>query len=109
MARAMLANSKFSKQFWLEACTTAVYIKNRIILRAIQQFGLANANTTPLPISKTDIKLSEQSQPFTGQVVGTLIYAMVATRPDLSLAISRVCSSMASPTIQKLDISKKDP
>ena len=30
MARAMLANSRFQKQFWLEACNTATYIKNRI-------------------------------------------------------------------------------
>ena len=32
MARAMLANTKFQKKFWLvhEACNTAAYIKNRI-------------------------------------------------------------------------------
>ena len=37
MARAMLANSKFPKQFWLEACTTATYIKNRVTHKATRE------------------------------------------------------------------------
>jgi hypothetical protein len=75
--------------------------QSNYINKALLQFGLANANTSPVPLSKMDNQASPDSPPFHGpykEAVGTLIYAMVATRPDISLATSRACSQMSSPT-----------
>jgi histone deacetylase 1/2 len=80
------------------------------IERALQQFGLAEAHTSPVPMSKADIFSPLDSDPFEGpykELVGTLIYAMTATRPDISFATSKACSHMASPTKHDWTSAKK--
>jgi hypothetical protein len=80
----------------------------------ISRFGLSDANPTrtPLPAgaethlmkydkqaSKADIKLYQQ-------MIGSLLYAQLGTRPDISFAVSRLAQYASNPSPQHIRLAK---
>ena len=40
------------------------------------------------------------------EIVGSLIYAMIATRPDISYVVTKLSQNMSNPTVQDLGVAK---
>jgi len=80
--------------------------QSRYIATMLERFGMANAHatTTPLPPSPAlsaknddDDLLDSAEKSVYMSIVGSLMYAMVCTRPDLAFTMSRLSKFMANP------------
>lgn len=79
-------------------------IQQRLIGDTISKFGLADAKPASVPMSSS-VKLSKeegaplnkQAFPY-GQLVGTLNYLAVCTRPDIAYAVGALSRYLHSPT-----------
>lgn len=70
--------------------------------KILEKFGMANCKSTPTPAVKLDRDEegnddSDSSFPYR-QAVGALAYLMVATRPDISYAVSVASRNLEKPT-----------
>jgi Reverse transcriptase (RNA-dependent DNA polymerase) len=70
----------------------------------IKRFNLSHAKTTPTPVASgtklksmngKELSAEMKSKPFR-QVVGTLMYLMIGSRPDLAFAITNVSTYMSN-------------
>ena len=77
--------------------------------KVLQQFNLQNANPTPTPLpegyqpspntSHADPALRSKYQ----QVIGSLLYIMLGTRPDIAFAVTKLSQHAANPTEDHLN------
>ena len=88
--------------------------QSHYIKEIINRFGLSDANPMPTPLpagvevhlekydgeaSKADIKLYQQ-------MIGSLLYAQLGTRPDISFAVSRLAQYASNPSPQHIRLAK---
>lgn len=82
------------------------------ITKALEKFGLDQCKTAPSPAVQTSsngLPLEDRegagtaSQPtdlkLYQEKVGTLLYAAISTRPDISFAVNKLAQSMQAPTV----------
>ena len=90
------------------AARTITISQGKYVVDVLKPFGMEDCKAvgTPLDMNSKLVKLSEEeyaleSQSMTEipykQAVGSLMYAMIATRPDLAYPISCVSQHMARP------------
>ena len=78
----------------------------------IQKYGLTDAKTVSSPADlnvkwRKDDSISKQVNSVTYQLmVGSLLYAAIATRPDIAQAVGAVSKFNANPTEAHLTVSK---
>ena len=76
------------------------------------KYGLNNAALVHTPAAvgstTTDSNSQELEHPVLYQsLVGSLLYLMVATRPDIANAVNKLCRQMAKPTVANLRAAKR--
>ena len=70
----------------------------------LKKFGMENAKISPTPVDPNNklVKATEADEPFDQHIyqsaIGSLLYLSVATRPDISYAVSNVAKFSANPT-----------
>ena len=78
------------------------YIEN-----ALKRFELQDANNTktPLPtgvhLEKSEVLVALDTKTYYQQMIGTLIYAAIGTRPDIAFAATRLSRFNNNPTDRK--------
>jgi hypothetical protein len=87
-----------------EAGTTLIH-QQKYINDMVERFGQQDAAALNLPYAGGDERQPEESAPCTPKetsqyrsIVGSLLYAAVATRPDITETVSRLCRAMQAPT-----------
>ena len=87
-----------------EAGTTLIH-QQKYINDMVERFGQRDAAALNLPYAGGDEKQPEEAVPCTPKetslyrsIVGSLLYAAVATRPDVTETVSRLCRAMQAPT-----------
>src|SRR6266852_8333127 len=88
--------------------------QSRYVLEIINRFGLSDANParTPLPsgaedyLKKYDGHASAVDIKLYQQVIGSLLYVQIGTRPDISFAVSRLAQYASNPSAQHLNLAK---
>ena len=66
----------------------------------LQRFDMVDCNSVGVPSLENDPRESPPLEDVSlyRQLIGSLLYAAIATRPDISEAVSRLCRAMNSPT-----------
>ena len=79
---------------------TIVIHQEKYINDLLQRFGMINCNSVGVPSIENDPRESPPLEDVSiyRQLLGSLLYAAIATRPDISEAVSRLCRSMNTPT-----------
>ena len=83
------------------------YIEN-----ALKRFKLHDANNTktPLPagihLEKSDLLATIETKMYYQQMIGTLIYAAIGTRPDIAFAAMRLSRYNNNPTEEHIKYAK---
>ena len=87
----------------LDAQTTVIH-QQKYINDMVERFGQQQAAGINLPYSGGDERQPEEPTPCTQKecstyrsIVGSLLYAAVATRPDICETVSRLCRTMHAP------------
>jgi hypothetical protein len=87
-----------------EAGTTIIH-QHKYITDMVERFGQQDAAPINLPYAGGDERQPEETTPCTPKevshyrsIVGSLLYAAVATRPDITETVSRLCRMMKAPT-----------
>jgi transposase InsO family protein len=88
--------------------------QSRYVLEIISRFGLADANATrtPLPAGAEAhlVKHTGEATPreikYYQQIIGSLLYVQIGTRPDISFAVSRLAQYASNPSSQHLRLAK---
>ena len=88
----------------MEAGTTTIH-QQKYINDMVERFGQRDAAALNLPYAGGDEKQPEEAIPCTPKetslyrsIVGSLLYEAVATRPDVTETVSRLCRAMQAPT-----------
>jgi hypothetical protein len=75
----------------------------------VEQFGKHDAAAINLPYVGGDERQPEETSPCGAKdvslyisIVGILLYAAVATRPDITEIVNRLCRNMQAPTTQDI-------
>ncbi len=88
--------------------------QSRYVLEIINRFGLSDANPacTPLPsgaedhLKKYDGQASAADIKLYQQIIGSLLYVQIGTRPDISFAVSHLAQYASNPSAQHLNLAK---
>ena len=88
--------------------------QSRYISEIISRFGMADANParTPLPsgadthLIPHDRSATPQEIKYYQQIIGSLLYVQIGTRPDISFAVSRLAQYAYNPSSQHLRLAK---
>jgi hypothetical protein len=88
--------------------------QSRYILEIVDRFGLSDANLarTPLPSGAEThlVKHNGQATPseinYYQQIIGSLLYVQISTRPDISFAVARLAQYSSNPSPQHLRLAK---
>ena len=81
--------------------------------RILQRFGLADCSSKGIPCTPgINKELCDKSKVFDNtrlyrEMVGSLIYVMMGTRPDLCYAVTLLSQHMAKPTLAHLNLCKQ--
>ena len=82
--------------------------------RVLQRFQMSDCNGTQTPIQKDKVQQANQGEPVDSSshewyrsVVGSLMYAMVCTRPDLAFTLSRLSKYVSNPSLEHLAAAKQ--
>ena len=93
--------------------TVSFYIKKHYIETILQKYGMNNANPVATP-ADVNVKLSKDdgvskpvNQSTYQSMVGSLLYAAMATRPDIAQAVSVVSKFNANPNAAHLTAVKR--
>ena len=84
-----------------------MYIEN-----ALKKFKLLDANSTntPLPagihLEKSEEPVALDTKMYYQQIIGTLIYATIGTRPDITFAATRLSQFNNNPTKEHIKYTK---
>jgi hypothetical protein len=88
----------------------AIYLSQTLYLKQVlQRFRMQNCKfaKTPLPTGWRATKNSEQATPeFRLQyqaIIGSLLYLMIGTRPDIAFAVTRLAQFAANPSKEHMD------
>ena len=79
----------------------------------LKKFGMENAKISPTPVDPSNklVKATEADEPFDQHIyqsaIGSLLYLSVATRPDISYAVSNVAKFSANPTTRHWNAVKR--
>ena len=83
------------------------------IERILKKFGLENCNPKSIPCATgINTELSESSKPLQDvrlyrEMVGSLIYVMTGTRPDICYVVNLLSQNMVAPTMAHLKLCKQ--
>ena len=98
---------------WNRDRTSLWLHQKRYVLNLIQEYGLQNANTVATP-ADVSVKLAMEDgvsntvDPTAYQsIVGNLMYAATATRPDISFAVGVLSRFCSKPTMAHLTAAKR--
>jgi len=88
--------------------------QSRYVLEIINRFGLSDANParTPLPsgadvhLAKYDGQASNVQIKLFQQIIGSLLYVQIGTRPDISFAVSRLAQYASNPSQEHIRLAK---
>ncbi len=87
-----------------ESGTTLIHL-HKYINDIVERFGQRDATALNLPYAGGDEKQPEEATPCTAKetsqyrsIVGSLLYATVATRPDITETANKLCRAMQAPT-----------
>jgi hypothetical protein len=88
--------------------------QSRYISEIVQRFGMADANParTPLPsgaeahLVKHDGEATPQEIKSYQQIIGSLLYVQIGTRPDISFAVGRLAQYASNPSQQHFRLTK---
>lgn len=77
--------------------------------KVLHRFGMQNSKTAPTPLPSGYMPLENKSRPdpelrqrFQG-VIGSLLYIMIGTRPDIAYAVTKLSQFSANPSQEHLD------
>ena len=85
--------------------------QHKAALSLVEKYGLADANSRGTPIStgihlSTDgVQLDTEAYPYS-ELVGSLLYFSICTRPDLAQAVGALARYMARPTVDHWQAAK---
>lgn len=91
--------------FWNRSERKLTMSQEKHALSVLSRFGVSDANgaRTPMEVS---IDVDESSELATNvpyrEAIGSLMYLMVGTRPEIAFAVSRMAQYVESPTMQQL-------
>ncbi|GLI71167.1 hypothetical protein VaNZ11_016269 [Volvox africanus] len=81
----------------------------RFITELVAKYGLEEANPRKVPLSKAlravGERLDVQQFPY-GELVGSLLYLSVGTRPDISYSVGALSRYMSKPTVEHWQAAK---
>jgi hypothetical protein len=88
--------------------------QSRYVEEIVDRFGLSNAHTprTPLPkgsdtfLKKYDGQATSAEIKSYQQLIGSLLYVQICTRPDISFPVSRLAQYASNPSPQHLRLAK---
>jgi hypothetical protein len=88
--------------------------QSRYVLEIISHFGLSDTNParTPLPsgadvhLEKYDGEASQADIKLFQQIIGSLLYVQIGTRPDISFAVSRLAQYASNPSLHHIRLAK---
>jgi hypothetical protein len=88
--------------------------QSRYILEIVDRFGLSNAHSAPTPLpSGADEFLKKHDGQATAaeikafqQIIGSLLYVQIGTRPDISFPVSRLSQYASNPSPQHMRLAK---
>jgi hypothetical protein len=86
--------------------------QRQYIEKILLKFGMADCKPKPTPCVLGNEKVSEEESPVLEDpgeyraMVGSLIYVMTGTRPDLCYIVTKLSQKMSKPTIANLDMAK---
>lgn len=107
-ARSMIAHAGLSNIFWAEAISTGLHLK-----KVLKKFGQTQAKPVSTP-ADLNVKLQKEdgvSRPVDAilyqSIVGSLLYAAIATRPDIAQAVGVVSKFCANPSQSHLTAAKR--
>jgi hypothetical protein len=80
----------------------------------VNRFGLSDAHPThtPLPsgaevhLVKHDGEATAYEIKYYQQIIGSLLYVQIGTRPDISFAVARLVQYASNPSVQHLRLAK---
>jgi transposase InsO family protein len=88
--------------------------QSHYIVEIVSRFGLADANPAPTPLpsgaeshlEKHDGEASQADIKLYQQMIGSLLYAQLGTRPDISFAVSRLAQYASNPSSHHIRLAK---
>jgi hypothetical protein len=88
--------------------------QTRYIAEIVRRFGMADANPTrtPLPagadahLALYDGQATPKEIKYYQQIIGSLMYVQIATRPDIAFAVARLAQYASNPSPQHLRLAK---
>ena len=93
--------------------TRAIWINQQAYIEnALKRFKLLDANSTntPLPagihLEKSEEPTALDTKTYYQQIIGTLIYAAISTRPDIAFAAMRLSRFNNNPTMEHIKYAK---
>lgn len=85
--------------------------QNRLTMDLLEKYDMAECKTRSTPLG-TSLRLTKHGEPLDtatcsySQLIGSLMYLSVCTRPDISQAVGALARYMASPTIEHWQAAK---
>jgi histone deacetylase 1/2 len=80
------------------------------IRELLRRFGMADCKPATIPTSANDPRESPLMEPADSthyrSIVGALLYASVATRPDIAETVNKLCRFMSNPTFASMEDAK---
>jgi Reverse transcriptase (RNA-dependent DNA polymerase)/Integrase core domain/gag-polypeptide of LTR copia-type/GAG-pre-integrase domain len=88
--------------------------QSRYVLEIVNRFGLSDAHSTPTPLPagadkdlrKYDGQATTAEIKLFQQMIGSLLYVQIGTRPDIAFAVSRLSQYASNPSPQHIRLAK---
>jgi hypothetical protein len=81
------------------------------IRELLRRFGMADCKLAAIPTSANDPRHSplvvDKNSTLYRSVVGALLYVSVATRPDITETVNKLCRFMSKPTLAHMEDAQK--
>ncbi|GLI63720.1 hypothetical protein VaNZ11_006774, partial [Volvox africanus] len=109
-----LGETRFYLGFEIErdrAAWTILVTQRRYISNILEKFGMKGSNSRATPMD-ANLRLTTEGDPLDtsvhpySEVVGSLLYLAVCSRPDISFAVGSLARFMAKPTINHWNAAK---
>ena len=83
--------------------------QTQYIVDLLDQFGLTNAKFAKVPLTQRLSSKASDESPLNApyrELVGSLLYICVCTRPDIAYSVSQLCHQMANPSVKHWEAAK---